>query len=77
MSTITVTVQQSAKRWPLKRPQRWYWTAQAANGRSIAHSETYTNKQDAINSAILLFHRDTEVVLRAPGAGSVTIRPAS
>lgn len=31
--------------------QHWYWLIRASNGRVLATSETYYNRQDAINAA--------------------------
>lgn len=31
--------------------QPWYWLIRASNGRVLATSETYFNRQDAINAA--------------------------
>lgn len=30
--------------------QQWYWLIRAANGQVLATSETYWNRQDAINA---------------------------
>lgn len=31
--------------------QHWYWLIRASNGKILATSETYWNRQDAINAA--------------------------
>jgi uncharacterized protein YegP (UPF0339 family) len=31
--------------------QKWYWRIVASNGKILATSETYWNRQDAINAA--------------------------
>lgn len=31
--------------------QKWYWLIRASNGQVLATSETYWNRQDAINAA--------------------------
>lgn len=74
MSTITVTIHKSRTRWPIRRPQRWHWVAKAANGRTLAHSEQYTNRADCLQAAMTLFQAD--VVLREDGKASVKLRAA-
>lgn len=54
--SVTVYICRSAKRWPWRRPQRWFWRAVAANGRTLARSsETYTNRGDCVAMARKLF----------------------
>jgi hypothetical protein len=72
VSTITIHIRKSRTRWPHRRPQRWHWVAQAANGQTVAQSEMYTNQQDCVQAAMTLFQAD--VVLRQPGHASVKLR---
>lgn len=53
-AAFRVVLRRSPKRWPLRRPQRWYWLVIARNGRVLAGSETYHNRGDAIAAARLL-----------------------
>lgn len=51
--TIKLEVHKSKTRWPRKRPQKYYWTATARNGRQLCRSsEMYTNKADCENAMI-------------------------
>lgn len=68
-STITVHIRRSKTRWPLRRPQRWYWIAvNNGNHRTLAQSsEMYTNESDAVTAAELLFSNATDLLLARPG----------
>lgn len=68
-STVTIHIRQSKTRWPLKRPQRWYWTAtRNGNNKTLARSsEMYTNETDAVTAAELLFGQQTDILLAQPG----------
>jgi uncharacterized protein YegP (UPF0339 family) len=37
--------------WARSGQQHWYWLIRASNGQVLATSETYWNRQDAINAA--------------------------
>lgn len=54
MAGIRIELRKTTKRWPSRRPQRWYFRVIAANGRVLATSEVYVNRTDAIKSARLL-----------------------
>ena len=52
---VKIQLRASRNRWPLGRPQRWYWVAVAANGKTVARSsETYTNRGDCLAAAIAI-----------------------
>lgn len=75
---IWVDLTQSKRRWPLKRPQRWYWVALNANNmrRMARSSETYTNRKDCIAAIWQLFGDSTTVYLRQHELGNVNLRMA-
>lgn len=62
---IVVELKRSKTRWPLRRPQRWYWVARSAgNGKTLAQSsEMYSNSGDAVAAVQALFGPDTELRL--------------
>lgn len=53
-AAFRVVLRRTHKRWPSRRPQQWWWAVIARNGRTLAHSETYHNRSDALASARLL-----------------------
>lgn len=79
MSTVFVDIKQSRKRWPLARPQRWYWIALSGdNMRRLGRSsENYTNRQDCIDAVWLLFGDDqSNVYMRQAEKGNEILRLA-
>lgn len=60
------------------RPQPWHWVARSGqNWRVMARSsERYTNRQDCIDAATLLFGPEVTVYLRQQGQGNVVLRLA-
>lgn len=79
MSVVVVELKQSRTRWPLRRPQRWYWIARSgANGKVLAQSsEMYTNSGNAVDAIKTLFGADTEVHLKRPDNSGVILRTAA
>ena len=75
---IFVDIKQSKTRFPLVRPQRWYWVALSAdNFRKLGRSsEMYTNMHDAIDAALMLFGDEVNVFLRRHEIGNLTLRQA-
>lgn len=78
MSTVTITLHQSTTRWPIRRPQRWYWTAErGGNHKTMARSSgMYTNEAEAAEAAEILFGDQTDVILIRPGHASRALRRA-
>ena len=76
MSTINVTIHRSPIRWPIRRPQRWFWIAtNAGNHKPMGRaSEMYTNEADAYRAAELLFGNYVDVVLVRPGKANRILR---
>lgn len=76
---VYVDIKQSKRRWPLARPQRWYWVALNANNfkRMARSSENYTNEQDCIAATLQLFGDGTNVYLRQHELGNVPLRMAA
>lgn len=74
-AAIRIEICRSSKRWPLRRPQRWFWVAvNAGNGRAMASGETYTNIEDCVDAAVQLFGDGRRVWLRQPGRSDVILR---
>lgn len=75
-STVTIHIRKSATRWPLRRPQRWYWIAiNNGNHKALARSsENYTNEGDAVTAAERLFSNATDLLLSRPGHHSRALR---
>lgn len=75
-STVTIHIRQSKTRWPLRRPQRWYWVAiNNGNHRTLAQSsEMYTNETDAVTAAEQLFSNSTDLLLSRPGHHTRALR---
>ena len=75
---LFVDIQQSKSRWPVKRPQRWYWVLKSAdNNEPLAvSSENYTNKQDCIDAAFLVHSAGSTVYFRQSEHGNVLMRQA-
>ena len=63
---VTVTMHYTPRRrWSPRRHQGWRWTAQAANGKTLAvSSESYANRADCRAAVSLLFGYATAVILR-------------
>lgn len=61
------------------RPQRWYWVAKSAdNQRKLARAtERYTNREDCVHAAWLLFSSSTTVYQREAEQGNVALRMAA
>jgi hypothetical protein len=78
MNLIYVDVKQSRRRWPLKRPQRFYWVALNGNNmrRLARSSETYTNRQDALDAVTELFGTESNVYKREAEMGNQLLRLA-
>lgn len=75
-SIVTIHIRQSKTRWPLRRPQRWYWVAiNNANHKTLAQSsEMYTNENDAVTAAEHLFSNATDLLLSRPGHHTRALR---
>ena len=73
---VVVELKQSKTRWPLRRPQRWYWVARSSvNGSTLAQSsEMYTNRDDAVTAIRTVFGAQSEVHLKYPDDSGVTLR---
>jgi hypothetical protein len=77
-AVIYVDVKQSRRLWPLTRPQRWYWIALNGNNmrRLARSSETYTNRQDALDAVTELFGTESNVYKREAEMGNQLLRLA-
>lgn len=75
-SIVTIHIRQSRTRWPLRRPQQWYWVAVSnGNHKTLARSsEMYTNEADVVTAAEQLFGNHTDVVLSQPGRHTRQLR---
>jgi uncharacterized protein YegP (UPF0339 family) len=74
-TVIRIDVRQSKSRFPLRRPQRWTWTAtNLGNFEVMARSsESYTNEKDCEAAAVVLFSDGARVKLVGPN-GTVILR---
>jgi hypothetical protein len=79
MNLIYVDLKQTSTRWPLRRPQRWYWVALNGNNmrRMARSSEMYTNQQDCIAAIQQLFGQESNVYLRRHEMGNAMLRMAA
>ncbi len=73
---IYVDIKQSARRWPLRRPQKWFWVALSGdNFHQLARSsEAYTNRSDCLKAVRILFGPDSNVYRREDEQGNVLLR---
>lgn len=60
-----LTIQIFSKK-SLLRGKQWYFRVKAMNGKTIAQSEGYHNRQDCIGTATLLRARLFDAVIQAP-----------
>lgn len=76
---IYVDVRQSKSRWPLIRPQRWYWVALNGNNfHTLARSsEMYTSRYDCLDAVAQLFGTTSNVYLRQHEKGNAALRMAA
>lgn len=65
---IILSVKKSKTRWPLKRPQRFYWIARdSSNGNILARSsEMYANEKDCEKAGVKLLS-EPAIVLNVKG----------
>lgn len=81
MSLIYVDIKQAKnlRKTLTGRPQPWYWVALSGDNNRVLgrSSERYTNKQDCIDSATLLFGTGSNVYLRETEHGNVQLRLAT
>lgn len=61
-----VELRKSATRWPLKRPQQWYFVQILEGNREplTRSTEMYTNKAEALDAAVLAHGPQTTVFLQ-------------